>query len=273
MDRTVDILKRIAKEDYNVKIIVNARDFGHTRSPPYGLMQASGDAVILLVADLQDPPSLIPEFIRKWEQGFKIVIGVKHKSRENPLIYFLRQMYYNLLTRLSETQLTSQFAAYGLFDKSFIEIIKKFEDPYPFFRGYIAEIGFKRAIIKYTQLKRKRGKSNNNWYTLYDLAILGIISHSKIPLRITIFIGFIFSVLSILAAFGYFIMKLLFWQEFTIGIAPLVIGLFFFSSLQLFFLGVIGEYIGFIYTQVRKRPLVIEKERINFDKKIGKKAK
>jgi len=264
-DKTVEILKDLARHDKNVKIIVNTRNFGHIRSPYYGLLQANGDAAIMLVSDLQDPPAMIKDFIRKWEDGYKIVLGVKTKSRESTLMFFIRKMYYGLINRLSEIELIKNATGFGLYDRQVIDILKEINDPYPYARGLITEIGFEIAKIEYTQEARKRGITKNNFYTLYDLAMLGITNHSKVPLRLATMMGFVLSGISILIAFGYFIAKLLFWNTFTMGIAPIVIGLFFFSSVQLFFIGIIGEYIGSIHTQVLKRPLVVEKERINFD--------
>lgn len=264
-DKTVEILKDLARHDKNVKIIVNTRNFGHIRSPYYGLLQANGDAAIMLVSDLQDPPAMIKDFIRKWEDGYKIVLGVKTKSRESTLMFFIRKMYYGLINRLSEIELIKNATGFGLYDRQVIDILKEINDPYPYARGLITEIGFEIAKIEYTQEARKRGITKNNFYTLYDLAMLGITNHSKVPLRLATMLGFMLSGISLLVAIGYFLAKLLFWNTFTMGIAPLVIGLFFFSSVQLFFIGIIGEYIGSIHTQVLKRPLVIEKERINFD--------
>jgi glycosyltransferase involved in cell wall biosynthesis len=265
MDRTVAILKEIAHKDHRVKIIVNTRNFGHIRSPYYALMQAKGDAVISIVADLQDPPIMIKEFIKKWEEGYKIVIGVKTQSEESPLFFAIRKAYYNLVGRLSEIELIKNFTGFGLYDQKVIETLRGIEDPYPYFRGLICDIGFQRAVIEYVQPSRKRGFTKNNFYVLYDMAMLGITNHSKVPLRLATMTGFIVALFSLLVAFGYFAYKLIFWQSFSVGIAPLVIGLFVFSSVQLIFIGIIGEYIGAIHTQVLKRPLVIEKERINFD--------
>ncbi|NEU10293.1 glycosyltransferase family 2 protein [Flavihumibacter sp. R14] len=264
-DNTVEILKELAAEDRNVKIIVNARNFGHIRSPYYGLLQSKGDAVILIVADLQDPPSLIEKFIRSWENGYKIVIGVKNKSRENRVMFMIRKLFYNIITKISDTDLVKNFTGFGLYDKQFIDVLRELDEPYPYFRGLIAELGFNRLEIEYTQPKREKGNTKNNFYTLYDMAMLGFVNHSKLPLRLASFIGFSVSIFSILIAFAYFIYKLLDWYNFQLGIAPLVIGIFFFGGVQLFFLGVIGEYIGSIQTQVKKRPLVIEKLRINFE--------
>ena len=264
-DRTVAILKEIAQKDRFVKIIVNTRNFGHIRSPYHALMQARGDAVISIVADLQDPPLMIKEFVRKWEEGYKIVIGAKTKSEESPLFFAIRKTYYNLIGRLSEVELIKNFTGFGLYDQKVIETLRGIEDPYPYFRGLICDIGFSRAVIEYVQPARKRGFTKNNFYVLYDMAMLGITNHSKIPLRLATMTGFVVALLSLLVALGYFGYKLIFWDNFQVGMAPLVIGLFFFSAVQLFFIGIIGEYIGAIHTQVLKRPLVIEKERINFD--------
>ena len=264
-DQTVPILKEIAHDDKCVKIIVNARNFGHIRSPYHALLQAKGDAVISLVADFQDPPEVIPEFIRKWEEGFKIVVGIKKTSSESPLFFAVRKAYYYLVGRLSEIPLVGNFTGFGLYDRKVMDILKTIDDPYPYFRGLICDIGFERAEIMYQQPARKRGFTKNNLYTLYDIAMLGITNHSKVPLRLAAMTGFVVAALSLLSAFVYLVYKLVCWQRFQLGLAPLVIGLFFFSAVQLLFVGIIGEYIGAIHTQVLKRPLVIEKERINFD--------
>ncbi len=263
-DRTVPILKEIAKKDSNVKIIVNTRNFGHIRSPFYGLLQAKGDAVIYIVADLQDPPYMIAGFIKKWEEGYKVVAGIKTHSKESKIMFHVRRSYYRLLGKLSDIELIKDFTGYGLYDKKVIDILREISDPYPYFRGLISDIGYEVAKIEYTQPSRRRGITKNNFYSLYDIAMLGFTNYSKIPLRLAAMLGFAMAIISLLIAFGYFIYKVVFWQSFTLGMAPVVIGLFFFSSVQLFFLGIVGEYIGSIQTQVMKRPLVIEKERINF---------
>lgn len=264
IDKTVSILKKIAAKDKRVKIIVNARNFGHIRSPFYGLLQAKGDAVVLIVADLQDPPELILDFIREWERDFKIVIGVKKQSEESTIMFTIRKAFYKFINRISEIELTENFTGFGLYDKKVIEILRKIDDPYPYFRGLICDIGLKRAEVEYSQPARKKGITKNNFYVLYDMAMLGITNHSKLPLRIATMLGFALSILSILVAMIYFLYKIIFWTKFSVGIAPVVIGIFFFASVQLFFIGIIGEYLGAVYTQVLKRPLVIEKERINF---------
>jgi polyisoprenyl-phosphate glycosyltransferase len=264
-DNTQQIIKQIAALDSNVKIIINSRNFGHIRSPFYGLLQAQGDGVIIMSSDLQDPPEKIPEFIEKWAAGSKIVIGVKTSSEEAPIMYFIRKLFYKFIGKISNIEMFDQFTGFGLYDHKIIEILKAMDDPYPYFRGLIAEIGFEVAKIPFKQPRRQKGITKNNYYTLYDMAMLGITKHSIIPLRIAAFAGFIMSGLSLFVAFAYLAAKLIFWDYFTVGVAPILIGIFFFGSVQLFFIGIIGEYLGAIHTQVMKRPLVIEKERINFD--------
>jgi polyisoprenyl-phosphate glycosyltransferase len=268
-DRTVEVLKRIAARDTNVRIIVNARNFGHIRSPLYALYQASGDAVISIVADLQDPPEMIPDLIREWENGNSMVLAIKRASEENPLMFWVRKKYYRLVSRLSSIDTFENFTGFGLYDRRVVDLVKSFDDPYPYFRGMIAEIGLPHKTIPYDQPVRKRGITKNNFYTLYDMAMLGITNHSKVPLRLAVFAGCGIGLASFLMAFGYLIYKLLFWNNFQVGMAPIVIGIFFLGAVQLFFIGILGEYIGSIYTQVLKRPLVIERERINFDVQGG----
>jgi glycosyltransferase involved in cell wall biosynthesis len=263
-DHTAEKLRQIAKQDRRVKVILNTRNFGHIRSPYHALLQASGDAVIGMASDLQDPPERIGDFIRKWEEGYKVVIGVKTSSHETGLIYLLRTLYYSGLRRLSDVDLIEHFTGFGLYDQQVMQILREMDDPYPYFRGLIADIGFPIARVEFTQPRRKRGISKNNFYTLYDLAMLGVTGYTKIPLRMATLFGFITAMLSFLVGLIYLVYKLLFWFEFSVGSAPIVIGLFFLGSVQMFFLGIVGEYIGAIYTQVMKRPHVIEKERINF---------
>jgi glycosyltransferase involved in cell wall biosynthesis len=263
-DNTVPILRRIAAVDPNIKVIVNARNFGHVRSPYYALLQASGEAVIALASDLQDPPEMIVDLLKKWEEGYKIVTAVKKESEESAFMFGIRRFYYYLIGKLSEIELVKNFTGFGLYDRQLIEILKTLDDPYPYFRGLICDIGLERATLEYVQPVRKAGKTKNNFFTLFDLAMLGITNHSKVPLRLATMSGFAMSLGSLLVAIGYGIYKLVYWQNFSVGIAPVVIGLFFFASVQLFFIGVVGEYIGAIHTQVLKRPLVVEKERINF---------
>ncbi len=263
-DNTVEELRKLAEQDPRVRVIVNARNFGHIRSPFHAVLQARGDAIITMAADFQDPPELIREFIKKWEEGYKIVVGVKNQSRESTVMFAVRSLYYRVLGRLSETELVENFTGFGLYDRQVIDIIRDIDDPYPYFRGLIAEIGFETAKIPFTQPLRKRGITKNNFYTLYDLAMLGLTSHSKIPLRLATMMGFFSAGVSFLVGLFYLVYKLLYWNSFNVGLGPVVIGLFFVASIQLFFLGIVGEYVGSIHTQVRKRPLVVEKERINF---------
>ena len=263
-DGTPEILRKLASENPRIKVILNARNFGHIRSPFHGILQASGDAVIYLVSDLQEPPELIPQFIREWEQGAKAVVGIKDSSSESPLFFAVRQFYYQLVDRLADTKTIQNFTSFGLYDRVIIDYCRSLGDPYPYFRGLIAEIGLPVKKISYHQPLRKRGITKNNFYTLYDIGMLGITNFSKIPLRLAAMLGFATALLSLLVAIGYLICKLLFWYSFPMGTAPTMIGLFFFGSVQLFFIGIIGEYVGAIHTQVMNRPLVMERERINF---------
>ena len=264
-DATVAILKQIAAEDPNVKIIVNSRNFGHIRSPIHALFQARGDAVLGIVADLQDPPPMIRDLIREWENGAFCVLGIKRTSEEASLMFWLRKEYYKLAERLSSIETIQNYTGFGLYDRKVVDLVRSFDDPYPYFRGMIAEIGLPTVKLLYDQPARKFGITKNNWYTLYDIGMLGIINHSKVPLRLATFAGFIGAGISFLIALSYLVLKLLFWSTFTFGLAPMLIGVFFISSLQLVFLGIMGEYVGAIYTQVQKRPYAVELERINFE--------
>lgn len=256
---------KLCKENKNIKAIFNAKNFGWTKSPYYGLLQMTGDCVICMVADFQTPPKMIVDFVREWESGYKIVIGIKNKSKENPIMYFIRSIYYKLIKYISETEHIEQFMGFGLYDKEFINVLKNLDDCYPYFRGIVAELGYKIKKINYEQQKRKFGKSKSNLYMLYDYAMLGIVSYSKIVMRLSTMIGFLFSFLSFLSGLIYFVYKIIYWELFYIGIAPLIIGVFFIGSIQLFFIGLLGEYILNINTRIMKRPLVIEEKRINFD--------
>jgi glycosyltransferase involved in cell wall biosynthesis len=263
-DRTPEILRRMAAAEPRVKVILNARNFGHIRSPFHAIFQARGDAVITMASDLQDPPSLIPQFIEKWEAGYKVAMGQKITSDETPLFFAVRSAYYRLVRKLADIELIEHVTGFGIYDREVIEQFRKINDPYPYARGLVSDLGYEVARIQYHQPHRKSGITKNNFYTLYDIAMLGITSHSKVPLRIATLLGFALSLCSLFLAFGYFVYKLLFWNNFPVGQAPVVIGLFLFSSVQLFFTGVLGEYIAAIHTQVLHRPLVIEKERLNF---------
>jgi glycosyltransferase involved in cell wall biosynthesis len=264
-DETVQHLKAMALEDKRLKIIINARNFGHIRSPHHGILQANGDAVILLAADLQDPPEMIPEFIAKWEAGYKTVMATKPESVESALMFRIRQIYYRTITNISEVPLIQNATGAGLYDRIVVEVLRQINDPYPYFRGLVCEIGFPIATVPFTQPRRKRGISKNNFYTLWDIGMLGFTNHSKVPLRLATFIGMGIGALSFFIGMAYLVYKLLFWDSFQVGTAPLVIGLFFIGAVQLFFLGIVGEYVGAIHTQVLRRPLVTERERINFD--------
>jgi glycosyltransferase involved in cell wall biosynthesis len=263
-DRTAIILREIAGQDKNVKVILNTRNFGHVRSGYYALLQAHGDAVIAMAGDFQDPPELIPEFLRRWEAGSKVVLGIKESAEEHGMIYALRDRYYRMLARIADIELVRQSSGFGCYDQSVIEALRRIDDPYPYFRGLIAEIGYEPSLVPFRQPVRKRGVSSQNFYTLYDLAFLGIVNHSKVPLRMATMSGFALAMVSLLVALGYLAAKLLFWSQFSLGIAPILIGFFFLTAVQLFFIGIVGEYIGAIYTQVRHHPHVFEKDRINF---------
>jgi glycosyltransferase involved in cell wall biosynthesis len=263
-DQTVNKLKKLAKKDPSLKIIVNLRNFGHIRSPYYGILQSSGLATIYLASDLQDPPEIIPEFIKFWEQGFKIVLGVKPKSKTSIIVHLVRKFYYRFLNLISEVKIVHDSTGFGLYDKKIINYLKFLNEPYPFLRGIISELGYKIKEISFVQPKRQQGNSKNNFFTLYDIAMLGIVNHSKIPLRICSFLGFILGFFSFLGGICFLIFKIIYWNSFPIGIAPIIISIFFLIGMILLFIGVLGEYIISIHTYVKKRPLVIEKERINF---------
>ena len=263
-DNTIKILKELSKKSKKLKVIINKKNFGHIRSPMHGMFQASGDAVILMMSDLQDPIELITKYIEEWENGSKVVMGQKDSSDENFLKHHMKNIAYKFINKISDNPLLINTTGSGLYDKSIIDIIKKIDDPYPYFRGLISEITNEIKLIKYHQPKREKGKTKNNFYTLYDIGILGIIKHSKIPLRLMTFLGFLFSFFSILTAIIFFIYKLIYWDSFDLGIAPIIIGVFALGSVQILILGFIGEYVMNILIQTRKLPLVYEKERINF---------
>lgn len=268
-DGTRAELRKLAAEDSRVRVIINNRNFGHVRSPFHGLLQAEGDAVIVMAADLQDPPELIPEFIRLWREGHEVVLGQKTNSQESPLFFAIRRAYYRLVKRLADVELLENVTGFGLYSRKAIEDLRALDEPYPYVRGLVSELGYKIARVPYEQPKRVRGITKNNFYTLYDVAMLGITSHSKVPLRLATMLGFASACVSFAVGLAYLIYKLVFWDRFAAGTAPLVIGLFFFASVQLFFIGILGEYIGAIHTRVFKRPLVIERERIGWGAKGG----
>lgn len=264
-DGTVGIVKSMAATDKRVKLIVNARNFGHIRSPYHALLQAKGDACICMASDLQDPPENIPLFIQKWEDGFKVVLAVKKSADEHFVMNRVRRSFYRLINSISEVKLTDNATGSGLFDRKVIDILKGLHDPYPYFRGLLSEIGFPIATVEFRQPARARGITKNNFFTLYDIAMLGITNHSKIPLRLVAVAGFVLSLISFMLGLAFLLAKLVFWDSFSLGIAPSLIGIFFLGSAQMLFLGVIGEYIGFMHTKMRNFPLVVESERINFD--------
>lgn len=264
-DGTVTKIKKIAAHDRRVKLIVNARNFGHIRSPYYGLLQSSGDACVLIASDLQDPPEMVAEFIKKWEQGYKTVLAVKPESEESSIMFGLRKVYYRLIARISEVPLVQNATGAGLFDRAVVDILRSIQDPYPYFRGLLCEIGFPIATVPFKQPRRQRGVTKNNFYTLYDIGMLGITNHSKVPLRLMAMSGFLLAFLSLIVALIFFVAKLVYWDLFQLGTAPILIGIFFFGAIQAFFIGVLGEYIGSIHTQVRNMPLVVEMERVNFE--------
>ena len=253
----------LAEKDKRVKAIFNAKNFGFTRSSFYGLSQAEGDCAVLIFADMQDPPEVIPEFVKQWEQGYKIVTGIKSKSRENPIMYLIRKIYYGLLKHISEIEHIEQFDGFGLYDQSFIKVIRGLDDPLPYFRGIVAELGFQRKDVMYTQEKRKYGKSNLKFFKLYDLAMLGITSYSKVVMRMATLIGFGVAIISLGVAAFTFIYKLLHWDSYPVGNAAISIGVFFFGAVQLFFVGLLGEYVLSINARTMHHPLVIEERRVN----------
>jgi len=263
-DQTREKLRKLCKRNNNIKAIFNARNFGQFNSPYYGLLQTSGDAAVLLAADFQDPVEMIPKFVREWENGYRIVIGIKTSSKENPIMYFLRSCYYKAIKKLSDVEQIEHFTGFGLYDRKFIEVLRQLDDPAPFLRGVVAELGFRRKEIPYEQPKRRAGKTSNNFYRLYDGAMLSITSYTKVGLRMATIFGGISSVLSMLIAVVYLIYKLLYWDRFLAGTAPILIGIFFLGSIQIFLIGFVGEYILTMNTRLMKRPLVVEEERINF---------
>lgn len=263
-DGTVREIKRLIERDSRVRLIVNTRNFGHIRSPYHAFMQAKGSAVVTMASDLQDPPELITQFLRKWEEGYRIAVGVKRQSLESRPMWLVRRAYYSLLYKIADVRVIQDFTGFGLYDQVVVEAFRKLEDPYPYFRGIISELGYRYAEVPFVQPLRVRGITKNNFYTLYDMAMLGITNHSKVPLRLATMGGFALAFLSLLISLAYLGLKLVFWNQFSLGMAPMVIGIFFFSSIQLFFIGLLGEYILAIHTQVMKRPHVVEEERVNF---------
>ena len=263
-DGSREILRAIAAEDPKFRVIFNAGNYGHIRSPFNALLNTSGDMVFYICSDLQEPPELLADFVREYEKGNKVICGVRSRGADGPLMGGLRKFYYYLIGKCSETPQLPGFTGFGLYDRKFIEAVKKYHDPYPYFRGLVGEIGMKRAEVEYVQSPRLHGRTKNNFFTLYDMAMTGFVNHTKLPLRLAVFFGLMLAGVSFLVALGYLIAKLVYWDNFSLGLAPLVVGLFFFSGIQLIFIGVIGEYLGAVWTQVKNKPLVIEDERLNF---------
>ena len=264
-DKSREILRELCKKDNKLKAIFNAKNFGQFNSPYYAMLQSSGDATILMAADFQDPIEMIPKYVLAWEEGYKIAIGIKKASKENVLMYKLRTLYYKMIKKLSDVEQIEHFTGFGLYDKAFIEVMRKLDDPTPFLRGIVAELGFKRKEIAYEQPKRRAGITSNNLYRLYDAAMLSITSYTKLGLRLATLIGAMSGGFSFFVAIIYLILKLLYWDRFPAGMAPILIGMLFLGSIQIFFIGMIGEYILTINQRVMKRPLVVEEERINFE--------
>ena len=263
-DNTRSLLREICAKNPKIKAIFNAKNFGQFNSPYYGILQTTGDCTISMVCDFQDPIELIPQYIKEWENGYKIVIGIKTSSKENPIMYHLRGLYYKFIKKFSDVEQIEHFTGSGLYDRDFVEVLRKLKDPTPFLRGIVAELGYRRKEIPYEQPKRRAGKTHNNFYSLYDAAMLSITSYTKIGLRLCTFFGVICGSASVVIGLVYLIMKLVHWNSFAPGMAPVLIGMFFLGAIQLFFIGVIGEYILSINQRVMNRPLVIEEERINF---------
>ncbi len=263
-DASREILRRLCAGDKKMKAILNAKNFGQFNSPYYAMLQSTGDAVILMAADFQDPVDMIPEYVKAWEEGYKIAIGIKATSKENALMYRLRSLYYKTIKKLSDVEQIEHFTGFGLYDKAFIAVMRDLDDPTPFLRGIVAELGFKRKEIPYEQPKRRAGMTSNNLYRLYDAAMLSITSYTKLGLRVATLIGAISGGLSFVVALVYLVLKLIYWDRFPAGMAPILIGMLFLGSVQIFFIGMIGEYILTINQRLMKRPLVVEEERINF---------
>ncbi len=270
LDKTRDVIRAICAEDRNVKAIFNARNFGQFNSPYHAMLQTSGDCTITMCADFQDPPEMIPRFVKEWENGYKIVIGIKTRSKENPLMYAMRGLYYKIIRRMSRCDQIEQFTGFGLYDRSFIQTLRDLHDPQPYIRGIVAELGPERKEIEYEQPKRRAGKTSNNFLTLYDAAMVGFTSYTKAGLRLATFFGFLVAGLSFLIGLFYLVMKLIFWDRFAAGYAPTMIAVFFMGGVQLAFLGFLGEYVMAINARVMNRPLVVEEERIGFGEKEDK---
>jgi glycosyltransferase involved in cell wall biosynthesis len=264
-DKTRDKIRRLAKNDKGIKGIFNAKNFGQFNSPYYAMLQSTGDCTVLMAADFQDPVEMIPKYVKEWENGYKIVIGIKESSKENPVMYWLRGCYYKMIKRLSDVEQIEQFTGFGLYDRRFIQVLRDLDDPTPFLRGIVAELGFRRKEIPYEQPKRRAGKTSNNFYKLFDAAMLSVTSYTKVGLRLATIFGSVCCGISMVVAVVYLVLKLMYWDRFAAGMTPLLIGMCFLGSVQIFFIGLVGEYILAINSRVMRRPLVIEEERINFE--------
>jgi dolichol-phosphate mannosyltransferase len=263
-DGTQEKIRELASRDSRIKAIFNARNFGHIRSPYYGILQSSGEATIYMASDFQDPPDMIPRFIEEWEKGWRLVMAIKPVSKSSPIMHFLRKMYYRLIDKISDVEIIKDSTGFGLYDKTVLNHLREINDPYPFLRGLICELGYPIKTIRFIQPRRIGGITKNNFYTLFDIAMLGMVSHSKVPIRIAALVGILLGTSSMLVALYFLIMKLILWDSFPLGSAPAIIGLFFLFGVMLFFIGILGEYIGSIHTYIQNRPIVVEKERINF---------
>ena len=270
-DRTREIIRKLCAEDKGIKGIFNAKNFGQFNSPYYAMLQTTGDATVLMAADFQDPVEMIPRYVKEWENGYKIVCAIKSSSKENKLMYWARSCYYKMIKKMSSVEQIEHFTGFALYDRDFINVLKNLNDPTPFIRGIVAELGFKRKDIEFEQPKRKAGKTHNNFYSLYDAAMLSFTSYTKMGLRIATFAGFGIGILSFLIGIVYLIMKLIWWDRFPGGTAPAIICSMFIGGIQLFFLGFLGEYIMSMNARIMNRPLVVEEERINFDENKDKK--
>ena len=264
-DNTRAEITAACQQNKKVKAIFNAKNFGWMRSPFYGIQQSTGECTVLLCADLQEPPEMIPKFVKEWENGYRIVVGIKTTSKESKLKYWIRSCYYKMMIKMSDVEQIEHFTGFGLYDKSFVEVMRELKDPMPYIRGVVSELGFERKEIPYAQQERKNGKSKGSFYALYDTAMLGITSYTKYGLRAATMLGFVLSAISMLVAVIYLVLKLIYWEKFAMGTAPILIGVFLMGSLQLFFIGLLGEYILNINTRVMNRPLVVEEKRINFE--------
>ena len=263
-DGTREALEELCQNNSRLKAIFNARNFGWSNSTFHGLQQMTGDCAILMCADFQDPIELLPTFLSEWEKGYQIVAGIKNQSEEVFILWLLRSLYYKLIRKLSSVDQVEHFFGFGLYDKSFLSVLRQLDDSAPFLRGIVAELGSRRKDVYYVQPRRRAGKSHFNFYHLYDFAMQGFTSYTKAGLRLATFAGFLFSAVTMLIALFYFVSKIFWWDAFQVGIAPIVIGMFFLGSIQLFFLGLLGEYVLSINVRVMKRPLVVEEKRINF---------